>query len=179
MRWYRGRQRHSRDSSDSDPAVTVPGDLTEPRPSVLPTNVPPARPHPEPLVQYVLPLPADARPITRTPDGPFTVSDEAAWSDNEQERTDLLRRVQFQRGFVRRWFHADTAVEIKLYQFASADLAGDFYLKDMPEHTIDGWGPAKDVSIVPGAKQFATGVADQNGYISSLAIALSVTSSSR
>jgi hypothetical protein len=96
----------------------------------------------------------------------------AQLSSNASSRKQTLQQYNFAKGAVRCWVASDkTTVDIRLYQFDSADNAKGFFDDDVSA-TSDGYDSANitDVAGVPKGKSFADTKPDGSGYVSVISI---------
>ena len=135
-------------------------------------SAPPARTHGGDLSQYAVAAPTDARTCNSHPtDQNLTLDQAAALSTNPTARAMAFRRYEFQRGFSRCWIsNTGTLVDLRLYQFSTAELAGAFHTQDVLANTRGSWGATTDVPGIPGGKSFVKSTLDKDGYAQTLSV---------
>jgi hypothetical protein len=120
------------------------------------------------LRDRLLPVPEGAGPWKEPQK--VALQQAAALGENKTAQTELLRRYGFVRGALRAW-HANDGklVDIRLYQFASADNARRYaeFEQMVSDYTSGGDMPIADAS---GAHTYTDTTTDKYGYQSELGI---------
>ncbi len=139
-----------------------------PTPDVSPSTIlATGSPHAGTLRSYALPAPAGSRPWRNQPaDQDLTLDQAAALSSDKTARAEVLRRYGFEHGFIRHWVTSTgVQVVVRLYQFSSVNLAGEFYVEDLAMNEAGSWGTPADVPAVPGGKSFTRKTPLAGGYV--------------
>jgi hypothetical protein len=119
-------------------------------------------------------MPAGAKKCTN-PEGTaerLSLEQAAQLSSDADARRTELQQLKFSGGAVRCWVLADrTTIDIRLYQFESADNATSFFDSDIEATGADySAANTSDVSGVPGGQSFANPSKDSHGFVRVISI---------
>jgi hypothetical protein len=150
---------------------TTPSANGSPTPSSSPSS--PAT-HSKDLRTYLLDPPGGSKPWPSPPgtDRSLSLDQAAQLSGDPKARREILSRNNFTHGAVQCWVTSDkTSVQVRLYQFDSADHAEGFYRDD-----IDATAPSYDKDHtttpagVPEGYVYADSKKDSDGYLDVIGI---------